>query len=149
MPLSSLSEALGGLGLFILGMKTMSEGLQRISGERFRYALERITGNRFAAALIGSGLAVLLQSSTTASVIVIGFVNAGLISLYQALGVLLATGLGLSQLLHLYVPALPVQTPVEYVLLALAVSLVVGLASGLLPAHKASTLDPVVALVAE
>ncbi len=94
MPLSSLSEALGGLGLFILGMKTMSEGLQRISGERFRYALERITGNRFAAALIGSGLAVLLQSSTTASVIVIGFVNAGLISLYQALGVLLGTGLG-------------------------------------------------------
>ncbi len=94
MPLSSLSEALGGLGLFILGMKTMSEGLQRISGERFRFALERITGNRFAAALIGSGLAVLLQSSTTASVIVIGFVNAGLISLYQALGVLLGTGLG-------------------------------------------------------
>ncbi len=94
MPLASLSEALGGLGLFILGMKTMSEGLQRISGERFRFALERITGNRFAAALIGSGLAVLLQSSTTASVIVIGFVNAGLISLYQALGVLLGTGLG-------------------------------------------------------
>ena len=60
-----------------------------------------------------------------------------------------ATGLGLSQILHLYVPALPVQTPIEYVFLALAVSLVVGLASGLLPARKAASLDPVVALAAE
>jgi putative ABC transport system permease protein len=59
------------------------------------------------------------------------------------------TGLGVARLLHLYVPALPVQTPVEYVFFALAVSLVVGIASGLLPAHKASTLDPVVALAAE
>ena len=60
-----------------------------------------------------------------------------------------ATGLGLAQALHLYVPALPVQTPVEYVFLALAVSLVVGIASGLLPARKAASLDPVVALAAE
>ncbi len=60
-----------------------------------------------------------------------------------------ATGLGLAQLLHLYVPALPVKTPVEYVLFALAISLAVGLASGLLPARRASALDPVVALAAE
>ena len=60
-----------------------------------------------------------------------------------------ATGLGVAQALHLYVPALPVETPVEYVFLALAVSLVVGFASGLLPARKAASLDPVVALAAE
>ena len=94
MPLSFLWEALGGLGLFILGMKSMSEGLQRIAGERVRRSLERITGNRLTAALMGSCLSSLLQSSSAASILVIGFVNAGLISLYQALGVLLGTGIG-------------------------------------------------------
>ncbi len=61
----------------------------------------------------------------------------------------IAIGLGIAHILHLYVAALPVQTPVEYVFFALGVSLVVGLASGLLPARKASLLDPVVALAAE
>jgi putative ABC transport system permease protein len=60
-----------------------------------------------------------------------------------------ATGLGVAQLLHLYVPALPVKTPIEYVFLALVVSLIVGFASGLLPARRAAALDPVVALAAE
>jgi putative ABC transport system permease protein len=60
-----------------------------------------------------------------------------------------ATGLGLAQALHLYVPALPVHTPMEYVVAALAVSLVVGLVSGLFPARRAASLDPVVALTAE
>ncbi len=60
-----------------------------------------------------------------------------------------ATGLGLAQVLHYYVPALPVQTPVEYVFLALVTSLAVGIASGLLPARRAASLDPVVALAAE
>jgi putative ABC transport system permease protein len=61
----------------------------------------------------------------------------------------LATGIGLAQLLHYYVPALPVQTPPEYVLLALAVSFLVGLLSGLLPARRAARLNPIVALAAE
>jgi phosphate:Na+ symporter len=94
MPLIFLWEVLGGLGLFILGMKSMSEGLQKLSGERLRRSLEKVTGNRLTAALMGSCLASLLQSSSAASILVIGFVNAGLISIYQALGVLLGTGLG-------------------------------------------------------
>lgn len=61
----------------------------------------------------------------------------------------LGLGIGLAQLLHLYIPALPVKTPAEYVLLALAISLLVGIASGLLPARRASLLDPVVALTTE
>lgn len=61
----------------------------------------------------------------------------------------LAAGLGLAQLLHLAIPALPVNTPIEFVLLALAVSVAVGLASGILPARRAAALDPVEALAAE
>ncbi len=87
-------EALGGLGLFILGMKTMTDGLQKLAGDKFRRALERVAGNRLAAALLGSSLSSLLQSSSAACIITIGFVNAGLISLYQALGILLGTGIG-------------------------------------------------------
>ncbi len=94
MPLIFLTEVLGGLGLFILGMKSMSEGLQKLAGERLRRSLEKITGNRLTAALTGSCLASLLQSSSAAAIVIIGFVNAGLISMYQALGVLLGTGLG-------------------------------------------------------
>jgi putative ABC transport system permease protein len=61
----------------------------------------------------------------------------------------LAIGMGMGQLLHFYFPALPVKTPVEYVVLALAVSFLVGLVSGLLPARRAANLDPVIALTAE
>jgi phosphate:Na+ symporter len=94
MPLIFVCEVLGGLGLFILGMKTMSDGLQKIAGDRLRRSLEKITDNRLTAALMGSCLASLLQSSSAASILVIGFVNAGLVSMYQALAVLLGTGLG-------------------------------------------------------
>lgn len=91
---SYIIEALGGLALFILGMRTMSEGLQKVTGERLRRLLEKGTANRLTAPLIGSCLASLLQSGSAASVLVVGFVNAGLLSLYQALGVLLGTGIG-------------------------------------------------------
>ncbi len=89
-----LIEALGGLGLFVLGMKTMADGLQRLSGGGIRRAIEKIAGNRLSAALTGGCLSTLLQSSGAASILVIGFVNAGLLSLYQALGMLIGTGLG-------------------------------------------------------
>ncbi len=94
MSLLSLLAALGGLGLFILGMKTLSDGLQKFAGDRFRRAFDRITGNRLSAALTGSGLASLLQSSSAAALLVIGFTNAGLVSVYQTLAILLGTGLG-------------------------------------------------------
>jgi putative ABC transport system permease protein len=61
----------------------------------------------------------------------------------------LLAGMGLARLLHLFVPALPVQTPIEYVVLALAISTTVGLLSGILPARRAAALDPVEALAAE
>jgi len=94
MRLFQLLEALGGLGLFILGMKTMSDGLRRLAGGGLRRFIERVAGNRLSAALTGSCLSSLLQSSGAASILIIGFVNAGLLSLFQALGMLIGTGLG-------------------------------------------------------
>ncbi len=94
-------EALGGLGLFILGMKIMSEGLQRLAGERLRRSLERLAGNRVTASFLGSSLTALLQSGGAASIIIIVFVNAGLLSLYQALGMLIGTSLGTTIVIQL------------------------------------------------
>jgi len=94
MLLLKLVEALGGLGLFVLGMKTMADGLQRLSGGGVRRCIEVITGNRISAALAGGSLSILLQSSGAASILIIGFVNAGLLSLYQALAMLIGTGIG-------------------------------------------------------
>ncbi|GAM11565.1 putative protein [Geobacter sp. OR-1] len=94
MPYASLWEALGGLGIFILGMKLMSEGLQKVAGEKIRGFLEKLTGTRLSSAFIGSCLSASLQSSSAASILVIGFINAGLLSLYQALAVMLGTGIG-------------------------------------------------------
>jgi len=93
-PLANLAETLGGIGLFILGMRTMSEGLQHLAGNRFRSLLERITRNRFSAAFLGACLTSLLQSGSSASILIVSFVNAGLISMYQALAILLGTGVG-------------------------------------------------------
>lgn len=94
LPLESLAEAVGGAGLFIFGMKTMSEGIQRLAGNRFKFLLEKAVANRFSAALLGTCLSSVLQSSSSASILVIGFLNAGLLSLYQALAILLGTTAG-------------------------------------------------------
>src|SRR5512138_2894885 len=93
-PLVYLAETLGGIGLFILGMQTMSEGLQYLAGNRFRSLLERIARNRVSAAFLGTCLASLLQSGSSASILIVSFVNAGLISMYQALAILLGTCVG-------------------------------------------------------
>ncbi len=86
--------------------------------------------------------------ATSGQILLLFLTEAALLStLGGILGV--AAGLGVARVLHLYVSALPVQTPVQYVLLAIAVSLIVGLASGLLPARRASSVDPVAALTAE
>ena len=94
---------------------------------------------------IGLALAI---GATSGQILLLYLAEAALMSTFGGiLGV--ATGLGVAQVLHFYVPALPVHTPVEYVFLALVVSLIVGLASGLLPARRAASLDPVTALTAE
>lgn len=85
---------LGGLGLFLLGMNVMSEGLQKIAGNRLRRLLGALTDNRLLGMLIGAGMTALLQSSTATTVMVVGFVNAGLMSLLQAIGVVIGANVG-------------------------------------------------------
>ncbi|TYP00329.1 phosphate:Na+ symporter [Geothermobacter ehrlichii] len=85
---------LGGLGLFLFGMRTLSEGLQKISGQRLRIILTALTANRFVGALVGLLVTAAIQSSGATTVMAVGFVNAGLMSLVQAIGVILGANVG-------------------------------------------------------
>lgn len=85
---------LGGLGLFLFGMKIMSEGLQKVAGDRMRKILAALTTNRLVGTLVGLAVTAIIQSSSATTVMVVGFVNAGLMSLVQAIGVVLGANIG-------------------------------------------------------
>jgi len=85
---------LGGLGLFLFGMKIMSEGLQKIAGSRMRKILAALTDNRLIGTLVGIAVTAIIQSSSATTVMVVGFVNAGLMSLVQSIGVILGANIG-------------------------------------------------------
>ncbi|MCM8801270.1 MAG: Na/Pi symporter [Candidatus Omnitrophica bacterium] len=85
---------LGGLGLFIYGIIEMSEGLHKACGERMRRTLEGLTTSAIRGILVGAGITSLIQSSSATTVMVVGFVNAGLMSLTQALGVIFGANIG-------------------------------------------------------
>ncbi len=85
---------IGGLGLFIYGLSEMSEGLHKASGDRMRRILHNLTGSPFRGVLVGTGITSLIQSSSATTVMVVGFVNAGLMSLGQALGVIFGANIG-------------------------------------------------------
>lgn len=87
-------QAMGGLGLFLFGMKLMSEGLQRVAGDRLRSFLEMVSTNRVMGAATGALVTAVVQSSSLTTVTVVGFVNAGLLSLTQAVGVVLGANVG-------------------------------------------------------
>ncbi len=84
----------GGLGLFLYGMTIMSEALQRIAGERMKAILGAVSTNRVVACLTGVGVTALIQSSSATTVMLVGFINAGLMSMSQALGVALGAHIG-------------------------------------------------------
>ena len=84
----------GGLGLFIYGMKQMSEGLQKTAGKRLRHILAFLTKNTFSGVLVGTGVTSIIQSSSATTVMVVGFVNAGLMTLYQSIGVIMGANIG-------------------------------------------------------
>jgi phosphate:Na+ symporter len=89
-----LMSLLGGLGLFIFGMNMMSDGLKTIAGDRMKKLLEVLTNNRFIGVIVGAIVTVIVQSSSTTTVMIVGFVNAGLMNLIQATGVIMGANIG-------------------------------------------------------
>lgn len=85
---------IGGLAIFVYGMGLMSDGLKEIAGEKLKSALGYMTRNRFFAILAGAGVTALIQSSSATSVMTVGFVNAGLLTLQQAIGVIFGANIG-------------------------------------------------------
>ena len=89
-----LLQVLGALGVFLFGMKIMSEAVQRVAGKRMRQALSGLTGNRFSGIFTGFMTTSLVQSSSATTVLVVSFVNAGLLTLIQSIGVIMGANLG-------------------------------------------------------
>ena len=85
---------IGALGMFIYGMKVMSEGLQKAAGSRLRKMLASITSNRFKGVFTGFGITALVQSSSVTTVMTVSFVNAGLLTLVQSAGVMMGANIG-------------------------------------------------------
>ncbi len=85
---------IGGLGLFLLGMKNLSEGLQAVAGNRMRKMINAVTDNRLLAVGVGVGVTTLVQSSSITTVIVVGLVNSSLMQLHQAIGVIMGANIG-------------------------------------------------------
>ena len=84
----------GGLGLFLYGMKLMGDGLENVAGEGLKGILEKITSNRLMGVFVGTIVTAIIQSSSATTVMVVSFVNAGLMSLTQATGVILGSNIG-------------------------------------------------------
>ena len=87
-------QTIGGLGIFILGMKTMTDGLKMSSGKTIKTILGKMSSNRFVGCLTGAGVTAMVQSSSATTVMLIGFVGAGMITLQQAVGVILGANIG-------------------------------------------------------
>jgi len=85
---------IGGLGLFLYGMKLMSEGLQKTAGSSLKNIIEKFTSNRFIGVIVGALVTVIIQSSSATTVMVVSFVNAGLMNLFQALSIVLGANIG-------------------------------------------------------
>ncbi|MEH2929957.1 Na/Pi cotransporter family protein [Candidatus Ventrimonas sp. KK005] len=94
MDFFGLLTMIGGLALFLYGMKTMGDALSKIAGGRLEQVLERMTNNPVKAVLLGAGVTAVIQSSSATTVMVVGFVNSGIMKLSQAVGVIMGANIG-------------------------------------------------------
>ena len=92
--ISMLISMVGGLGFFLFGMKLMGDGLELAAGPKLRDMIERLTTNKYMGALIGVAVTAIIQSSSATTVMVVSFVNAGLMNLAQAVGVIMGANVG-------------------------------------------------------
>ena len=109
MSVSGLLSLLGGLALFLYGMQMMSSGLEAAAGSKMKLILERLTANRFLGVLVGAGITAVIQSSSATTVMVVGFVNSGMMTLNPAVWIIMGANIGTTitgQLIALDVGAL-------------------------------------------
>lgn len=94
MTFSDVMGLLGGLALFLYGMQMMSSGLENVAGNKMKQILEKLTANRFLGVLVGAGITAVIQSSSATTVMVVGFVNSGMMTLSQAVWIIMGANIG-------------------------------------------------------
>src|SRR5574344_1399968 len=94
MTMTDIFALLGGLALFLYGMQMMSTGLEAAAGNRIKVILERLTANRFVGVLVGALVTAIIQSSSATTVMVVGFVNSGMMTLNQAIWIIMGANIG-------------------------------------------------------
>jgi len=94
MDFFDLLTMIGGLALFLYGMQLMGDGLKKTSGGKMEYILETLTSNKLKAILLGAGVTAVIQSSSATTVMVVGFVNSGIMKLTQAIGIIMGANIG-------------------------------------------------------
>lgn len=94
MDIFSILNIVGGLALFLYGMQMLGDGLKKASGGKLEIILEKLTSNKLKAVLLGAGVTAVIQSSSATTVMVVGFVNSGIMKLSQAVGVILGANVG-------------------------------------------------------
>ncbi len=94
MDIFGILTMIGGLALFLFGMNTMGDGLSKVSGGRLEKILEKLTSNPIKAVLVGCGVTAVIQSSSATTVMVVGFVNSGIMKLSQAVGIIMGANIG-------------------------------------------------------
>ena len=94
MDLTLAFSLMGGLGMFLYGMKLMSDSLANVAGAKLRNILEKMTKNTFIGMIVGMIFTAIVQSSSATTVLVVSFVNAGLMNLYQATGIIMGANIG-------------------------------------------------------
>ena len=94
MDIFSIISLCGGVAIFLFGMKIMGEGLEKFAGDKMQSIIESLTSNIFKAVLVGAAVTAIIQSSSATTVMVVGFVNAGIMSLGQSVGVIMGANIG-------------------------------------------------------
>ena len=94
MSMANILSMLGGLALFLYGMQMMSTGLEAAAGNKMKLILEKITANRFVGVLVGAFITAIIQSSSATTVMVVGFVNSGMMTLQQAVWIIMGANIG-------------------------------------------------------
>ena len=94
MDFFSILTLLGGLAMFLYGMQVMGDGLEKLSGGKLEKILENLSSNRVKAVLVGAAVTAVIQSSSATTVMVVGFVNSGIMHLSQAVGFIMGANIG-------------------------------------------------------